>query len=77
MLGIITISADFFMQISYQESTQKAIGEASLTLGIKVLFFSKSVTLRVERRFSAFSGDPTFTDCYEVEDWEAYCDAFA
>ena len=76
VLGIITISADFFMQISYQESTQKAIGEASLTLGIKVLFFSKSVTLRVERRFSAFSGDPTFTDCYEVEDWEAYCDAF-
>ena len=42
-----------------------------------MLFFSKSVTLRVERRFSAFSGDPTFTDCYEVEDWEAYCDAFA
>ena len=76
VLGIITISADFFMQISYQESTQKAIGEASLTLGIKVLFFSKSVTLRVERRFSALSGDPTFTDCYEVEDWEAYCDAF-
>jgi hypothetical protein len=76
VLGIITISADFFMQISYQESTQKAMGEASLTLGIKVLFFSKSVTLRVERKFSAFSGDPTFTDCYEIEDWEAYCDAF-
>ncbi|HYU83379.1 MAG TPA: hypothetical protein VEK80_01125, partial [Kribbellaceae bacterium] len=76
VLGIITISADFFMQISYQESTGKAIGEASLTLGIKVLFFSKSVTLRVERRFSALSGDPTFTDCYELEDWEAYCDAF-
>ena len=55
VLGIVTISADFFMQISYQESTGKAIGEASVTLGIKVLFFSKSVTLRVERRFSALS----------------------
>jgi hypothetical protein len=77
VLGIITISADFFMQLSYQESTGKAIGQASLTLGIKVLFFSKSVTLSIERRFSPTSGDPTFTDCFEIVDWEEYCGAFA
>lgn len=77
VLGIITISADFFMQISYQESTGKAIGQASLTLGIKVLFFSKSVTLSIERKFSPTSGDPTFTDCFELEDWGEYCGAFA
>jgi hypothetical protein len=77
VLGIITISADFFMQLSYQESTGKAIGQASLTLGIKVLFFSKSVTLSIERRFSPTTGDPTFTECFDIEDWEVYCGAFA
>jgi hypothetical protein len=77
VLGIITISADFFMQLSYQEATGKAIGQASLTLGIKVLFFSKSVTLSIERKFSPTSGDPTFTDCFEIEDWGEYCGAFA
>jgi hypothetical protein len=77
VLGILTVSADFFLQLSYQESTGKAIGQASLTLGVKVLFFSKSVTLSVERKFSATSGDPTFTELYELEDWEEYCDAFA
>jgi hypothetical protein len=77
VLGIITISADFFMQLSYQESTGTAIGQASLTIGVKVLFFSKSVTLSVERRFSPLSGDPTFTDCFDPDDWVEYCDAFA
>ena len=51
--------------------------EVRLTLGIKVLFFSKSVTLSVERRFSAKLGDPAFTDLYEIQDWSEYCDAFA
>jgi hypothetical protein len=77
VLGILTISADFFLQLSYEQSTGKAIGQASLTLGVKVLFFSKSVTLHVERKFSSTSGDPTFTELYEIEDWEEYCDAFA
>ena len=42
-----------------------------------MLFFSKSVTLSIERKFSPTSGDPTFTDCFELEDWGAYCGAFA
>jgi hypothetical protein len=77
VLGILTISADFFMQLSYVSATKEAVGQASLTIGVKLLFFSKSVTLSVERRFSAITGDPTFTDCYDPEDWAAYCDAFA
>ena len=77
VLGILTISADFFMQLSYVSDTKEAVGQASLTIGVKLLFFSKSVTLSVERRFSAITGDPTFTDCYDPEDWAEYCDAFA
>ncbi len=76
VLGILTISADFFMQLSYVSATKEAVGQASLTLGVKLLFFSRSVTLSVERRFSAVTGDPAFTDCYDVEDWAEYCDAF-
>jgi hypothetical protein len=77
VLGIITISADFYMQLSFQPETGKIHGRASLTIGIKVLFFSKSVTLSVERTFAGSAGDPTFTDCFELEDWQEYCDAFA
>lgn len=77
VLGIVTISADFYMQLSYQPETGKISGRASLTIGIKVLFFSKSVTLSVERTFAGSAGDPTFTDCFELEDWGEYCDAFA
>jgi hypothetical protein len=77
VLGILTISADFFMQLSYVSKTKEAVGQASLTIGVKLLFFSRSVTLSVERRFSAITGDPTFADCWDVEDWAEYCDAFA
>jgi hypothetical protein len=77
VLGIVTISVDFYMQLSFQPETGKIHGRASLTVGVKVLFFSKSVTLSVERTFAGSAGDPTFTDCFELEDWEQYCDAFA
>jgi hypothetical protein len=77
VLGIVTVSVDFFLQLSYQTETGKITGRASLTVGVKVLFFSKSVTLTVERTFAGSAGDPTFTDCFELEDWEDYCDAFA
>ncbi len=77
VLGIITVTVDFYLQLGYESATGKVRGRASLTIGIKVLFFSKSVTLTVERSFAGSAGDPTFTDCFELEDWEAYCDAFA
>jgi len=77
VLGIVTVSASFYMQLSYDLQTKRVVGRATLTIGIKVLFISKSVTLSVERSFVASALDPAFTDCFELEDWEEYCRAFA
>ena len=77
VLGIITVSVDFYMQLSYDKDTKRVSGRASLTVGIKVLFISKSVTLSVERSFVGSAVDPSFTDCYELGDWREYCRAFA
>ena len=65
------------MQLSYDIPTKRVIGRASLTIGIKVLFISKSVTLSVERSFVGSAIDPSFTDCFALADWEGYCRAFA
>jgi hypothetical protein len=42
-----------------------------------VLFFSRSVTIRVERRFAGSAEDPKFTDCMSEQDWLEYAEAFA
>jgi len=77
VLGIVTVSVGFYMQLGYDPETKRVTGRASLTVGIKVLFISKSVTLSVERSFVGSAVDPSFTDCYELEDWTEYCRAFA
>ncbi len=77
VLGIISISAEFYMQLSYDPSTKRVNGYASLTIGIRVLFLSKSVTLSVERSFVGSAVDPSFSDCFELDDWGDYCRAFA
>jgi hypothetical protein len=55
----------------------KVKGEATLTVGIEVLFFSTHVTLHVEREFEGASGDPAFDELVEPDDWATYCGAFA
>lgn len=85
VLGIITVFVEFVLELGYDK---KALtpggrkygifsGRASITVGIEVLFFSKSVTLTVERSFVGSEADPTFTDCIGPSDWDTYCDAFA
>jgi hypothetical protein len=48
-----------------------------VTVGVKVLFFSKSVSLTVTREFIGSASDPSFVDCFDEEDWSDYCLAFA
>jgi len=52
-------------------------GTASVTVGVKVLFFSKSVSLTVTREFIGSASDPSFVDCFDERDWNEYCMAFA
>jgi hypothetical protein len=77
VLGLITITAEFYMALTYVKSTGKVSGEASLTVGIEILFFSTHVTLSVHREFAGAAGDPTFDELVEPDDWATYCGAFA
>jgi hypothetical protein len=75
VLGIVSISAEFYMGLSYM-STNKAEGRATLTVSVHIAFFSKSVSLSVERRIGG-NGDPSFSDTISPADWQNYCAAFA
>jgi hypothetical protein len=52
-------------------------GRGTLTVSVRIAFFSKSVQLELERSFSGAPGDPTFTDCVLPAHWRVYCLAFA
>ena len=76
VLGIISISAAFYLALTYEEATNRVWGQASLTVKIKVLFFSAKVTLKVERSFG-HSPAPLFADIMDESHWLDYCEAFA
>lgn len=76
VLGLICISCEFYMGINYQPSPKRLWGEATLTVEVKVAFFSKSVELTVQREFAS-SPPPTFEDVVaKLLDWTDYCEAF-
>lgn len=84
VLGIITVSVEFYLELNYTRKVDAAGrthhvlgGRASLSVSIEVLFFSKSVTLTVEREFIGSAADPPFAECVSEADWDVYCDAFA
>jgi hypothetical protein len=55
-----------------------AIGQAILIVMVRVLAFSKSVSLQVERQFTTQgSGLALAADPIPLADWREYCDAFA
>ncbi|HEV2707286.1 MAG TPA: hypothetical protein VGV59_15300 [Pyrinomonadaceae bacterium] len=87
VLGLVTVSVEFFLQLGYDFGSKKLRGEASMTVRVKVLFFSKKVTIRVEREFEPPVAPPVGQLQGEVETtlahlshedaWERYCAAFA
>lgn len=90
VLGLITISAEFYLALSYTSDggSNKVAGDASLTVEIDILFFHKSVSLSVHKEFAGPSGQrslraaataapPKFGDQLSQDDWNTYCDAFA
>jgi hypothetical protein len=87
VLGLITVSVEFYMELSYRPTENKIRGEASLMVKVKVLFFSKKVTLTVVREMDAPKSSksarllrpPSSMDAHLVNEqaWATYCDAFA
>jgi hypothetical protein len=75
VLGILTISVELYLGFTYL-SPGKAYGEASVTLSVKFLCFSASVTATYQKRIGG-SGDPTFGQAISQTDWNTYCGAFA
>lgn len=77
ILGLITVSVEFYMSLTYQDPGGKVYGQAELKVKVEVLCFSKTVTLRVERRFKGSENDPLFIDLMAQHHWDEYCEAFA
>jgi hypothetical protein len=79
VLGLIAVSVEFYLQLGYvnKDGGGEVAGQASITVGVRVLFFSTSVTLTVHRSFAGAAGDPTFDDLVAPADWAEYCEAFA
>jgi hypothetical protein len=86
VLGIISVSLELRMELTYEFASGKCIGRATLTIEIEVLFFSTSVEISCERKFAGSNGDPSFLQLMspyqnekgeEIDPWLEYCRAFA
>lgn len=75
VLGLISVSIEFYLGLTYT-SSNTARGEASVEVEVEVLFFSTSVTLTVEREYSAGSRDIPFDVMMPENDWDVYWGAF-
>jgi hypothetical protein len=79
VLGLISISIEFYLAFTWRKKEgqgSEVWGQATLTVCVKVAFFSKSVRLSVERRFAGSDGDPTFAQTNSEADWALYLQAF-
>ena len=96
ILGIIGISIEIFLQMTFIPRKAPGIlgvieGRGSITVGVRLLFLEKSVTLTLERSFAVpsradvpvignvalpFLDDPPFDVMVRPEDWADYCRAF-
>ena len=80
VLGLISISVEFYLSFTWRKKEgqgSEVWGQATLTVCVKVAFFSASVRLSVERRFAGSDGDPTFAQANTVADWASYLQAFS
>lgn len=82
VLGLISASIELYLELTYETATGKAVGRATLTIEIEVLFLSFSVQISCEKKFAGSNGDPTFAEVMgappgQPRPWDAYCLAFA
>jgi hypothetical protein len=92
VLGIISVSIELYLSLTYEFATGKLVGRATLTISVEVLFFEISVEISCEKKFAGSNGDPTFAQMMapydapslanpgqtvKVEPWKEYVSAFA
>ena len=79
VLGLISVTLTFHVDLAYHsdDNGSSLIGQATLTVDVEVLFFSKSVSMTVEKQFAGSSADPKFIDFIPDQDtWQKYCQKF-
>jgi hypothetical protein len=78
VLGIISISIDLNLSLSWESSPAGNVieGRATLTVSVSVLFFSATVQLSVERSFQAGGHDPDVGQLMTAPEWAKYAQAF-
>ena len=77
ILGLITASIELYMALTYLLDKHKAYGEASVSIKVHVLFFSKTVSVHTSRTFAGSGSDPNFQLTYSPAEWNEFCNAFA
>jgi hypothetical protein len=89
VLGVISISVDLNVSMTYDFTTNKMIAEAEIKVDVSILFFSINVSLPFRKEFSACNNDPTLRlvmgnldaagnpDGTPAHYWADYCNAYA
>ena len=83
VLSLISACIELYMSLTYEFDTGKMIGQATISVTVKVLFFSGSVQISAERKFAGSNGDPTVAQMLDFhpdgssKPWDDYCLAFA
>jgi hypothetical protein len=85
VLGLIRACIEIYLDLTYETSSGKAVGRASISVEVSVALLSFSVSISCEKKFAGSSGDPTFAEVMGVSaadpqqprPWDEYCDAFA
>ena len=88
VLGLISVSIELYLALTFDGSRLR--GMARLTIGVKVLFFSKSFSFEVEKEIAHLGAIPgsrspatprrrvgDFRSLVDRPQWESYCRAFA
>jgi len=88
-LGIVTVSIELYLEMSYEFPTKKCVGRAQLSISIELFLFETTITISCEKKFAGSGDDPTFAQAmapYQldpsdpsslIDPWEEYCVAFA
>jgi hypothetical protein len=82
-LGIVSVSIELYIDLTYESADNKCVGTASISLEIEVAMFSTTITIKATKKFAGAGNDPTFRQLMDVqadgtsEDWDLYCGAFA
>lgn len=77
ILGIVSVSIELYLALSYLSKGNKVAGEAAVKVRISIGFFSLSKTVSAQRTFSEDASDPPFGEQMTVDDWSEYSSAFA